>query len=371
MLPEYLHLQEILRNNRKSILFGRSNMYNFQNDYSEGAHPDILKKLLETNDVQQIGYGEDNYSLEAKELLKQKINNLKASIYFVSGGTQANFLVISSLLRIHEAVISARTGHIYANEAGAIEATGHRVIAVETEDGKLTPSHVEQVMNEYTKRPHVLAPRMVYISNSTEVGTIYTKSELEKLSEYCKKKELYLFLDGARLGNALIAKDGDLSLSDISQLTDVFYIGGTKNGALLGEAIVFNEPNLASNFDYAVKQKGAMLAKGRLLGIQFLELFKNNLYFDLAVHANETAMKIAKAIKEKGYSFVNPPVSNQIFPILPKIIVDELAKKYLFHQWGNSDEEYLTIRLVTSWATENNIIEEFIRDFNLQNDRLK
>lgn len=346
-------------------------MYNFQNDYSEGAHPVILKKLLETNKVQQIGYGEDQYSSEAKELLKQRIKNPDASVFFVSGGTQANILVIASLLKIHEAVISARTGHIYANEAGAIEATGHRVIAVETEDGKLKPSHIEQELSEYTKRPHVLAPKMVYISNSTEVGTIYTKSELEELSEYCKKKELYLFLDGARLGNALMAENCGLSLSDVSQLTDVFYLGGTKNGGLLGEAIVFNKPNLAPNFDYAVKQKGAMLAKGRLLGIQFLELFKNELYFDLAAHANKMAMKIAEVIKEKDYSFDSIPVTNQIFPILPKVMVDKLSEKYLFHQWGNAENKFVTIRLVTSWATENNTVEEFIQDINRLSGQVK
>lgn len=346
-------------------------MYNFQNDYSEGAHPNILKKLSETNSVQQIGYGEDDYSVEAKEQLKRKINNLNASIFFVSGGTQANLLVIASLLRIHEAVISARTGHIYANEAGAIEANGNRVIAVDTEDGKLTPPHIEQVLKDYSKRPHVLAPKMVYISNSTELGTIYTKSELEKLSEFCKKKNLYLFLDGARLGNALTAENSDLSLSDISSLTDVFYIGGTKNGLLMGEAIVFNDPDLAPYFDYVVKQKGATLSKGRLLGVQFLELFRNDLFFDLAMHANKMAMKVANAIKEKGYSFATAAVTNQIFPVLPREMVDQLGKKYLFHQWSHDDGEYVTIRLVTSWATEERIVDEFIKDINLQSNRLK
>lgn len=346
-------------------------MYNFQDDYSEGAHPNVLKRLLETNKVQQVGYGKDQYSAEAKEQLKRKINNPNAAVFFVSGGTQANILVIASLLKIHEGVISARTGHIYANEAGAIEATGHRVIAVETTDGKLKPSHIEQELKEYTNRPHVLAPKMVYISNSTEVGTIYTQSDLEELSQCCKKENLYLFLDGARLGNALTAENSGLSLSNISQLTDVFYIGGTKNGGLLGEAIVFNDPELAANFDFAVKQKGALLAKGRLLGIQFLELFKNDLYFDLAAHANRLAMKVAGAIKENGYSFVNAPITNQIFPILPKAMVEELSKKYLFHQWGNVEDEVVTIRLVMSWATEVAIVEELIKDIHLQSNRLK
>ncbi len=340
-------------------------MYNFQDDYSEGAHPNILRKLVETNKVQQVGYGEDEYSIQAKEQLKQKLANPKAAVFFVSGGTQANLLIISSLLQIHEGVISARSGHIYANEAGAIEATGHRVVPVETVDGKLTPSHIEQVLKDYVKRPHVLAPKMVYISNATEVGTIYSKSELEQLSQCCKKKELYLFLDGARLGNALIAENSGLNLSDIAQLTDVFYLGGTKNGGLLGEAIVFNKPELAVNFDYVVKQKGAMLAKGRLLGIQFLELFKNNLYFELAAHANRLAMRVANAIIEKGYSFVNQPVSNQIFPVLPITMVDQLKEKYVFHQWEGPKEGFVTIRLVMSWATEDQTVDQLIDDIHI------
>lgn len=346
-------------------------MYSFKDDYSEGAHPNVLNRLLETNKVQQVGYGEDQYSVEAKEQLKLKIDNPNAAIYFVSGGTQANALVIASLLQIHEGVISARTGHIYANEAGAIEATGHRVIPVETEDGKLTPSHIEMVLKEYTKRPHVLAPKLVYISNSTEVGTIYSQPELEELSKYCKKKNLYLFLDGARLGNALAAKNSELSLSDVSRLTDVFYIGGTKNGALLGEAIVINNPILAPNFDYAVKQKGALLAKGRLLGIQFLELFKDDLYLDLASHSNEMAMKVAEALKKNGYQFANLPITNQIFPVLPRTMVDELSKNYLFHQWRNPDDETVTIRLVMSWATENKVVEELINTINILSKRIK
>jgi threonine aldolase len=339
-------------------------MYNFKNDYSEGAHPNILNKLIESNLVQHLGYGDDDYSNQAKEILKQKIDNPKASIYFVSGGTQTNLLVISTLLQAHEAVISAKTGHIYANETGAIEATGHRVITVDTADGKIKTADIQKVLQDYSLRPHVVKPKMVYVSNSTEIGTIYNKVELQQLSEFCKAKSLLLFLDGARLGHALTSEKNDLTLADIAQLTDVFYIGGTKNGALLGEAIVFNNPNLAPEFDYVLKQKGALLAKGRLLGIQFLELFKEDLYFDLAKHANTMAMKIANAVKENGFSFLTEPITNQIFPILPKKLIEKLNQKYLFYEWVVIDKNKSAVRIITSWTTDERKVDEFIADLD-------
>jgi len=337
-------------------------MYNFRNDYSEGAHLNILQKLIETNLQQQPGYGEDEYSLQAKQILQQKIENPDASIYFVSGGTQTNLLVISALLKIHEAVISANTGHIFSHETGAIEAVGHRIITVETLNGKLQPEVIRNVLKEYTLRPHVVKPRMVYISNATEIGSVYNKEELIELSTFCKENDLLLFMDGARLGNALVSENSDVSLADISQLTDVFYIGGTKNGALLGEAIVFNNQSLAPEFDYVLKQKGALLAKGRLLGIQFLELFKNDLYFQLANHANTMAKKIADAVKDCEYSFLTDPVTNQIFPILPKKVIEQLEIKYLFYQWKEIDTENTAVRLITSWATNEDVVNEFITD---------
>lgn len=340
-------------------------MYNFKNDYSEGAHPLILQKLIDTNFVQQQGYGEDEYSIEAKHILKNKINNPEAKIFFLSGGTQTNLTVIASLLRIHEAVISARTGHIYANETGAIEATGHRVITVETADGKLRPTHLESVLLEYSLRPHVVKPKMVYISNSTEIGTIYNKSELEALSSYCRERDLLLFMDGARLGHALTADDNDLSLEDIAQYTDVFYLGGTKNGALLGEAVIFNDSSLGEEFDYVLKQRGALLAKGRILGIQFLELLRDNLYFNLARHANVQAQKIAAAFRSKGYSFLTESSTNQIFPILTKQEIAKLLKKYDFYIWKNIDETHAVIRLITSWATPEDIVLEFVEEIKL------
>lgn len=336
-------------------------MHNFTNDYAEGAHPRILKKLLETNLVQQPGYGEDDFSAEAKKMIRDRIGRPEASIYFVSGGTQANLLVIFGLLRVHEAVISAKTGHIYAHETGAIESVGHRVITVETTDGKLRPTDIETVVREHSLRPHVVKPRMVYISNATELGTIYRRSELEALSAYCRANNLLLFMDGARLGNALMASDNDVSLVDVSEMVDVFYIGGTKNGALLGEAIVFSHRDLAPAFDYVLKQKGALLSKGRLLGIQFLELFRDNLYFELALHANQMATKMAEGFREKGYDFLAPSTTNQLFPILPKPLIQQLKQSYAFQEWKEIDSGHSAVRLITSWATEGQVVEEFIQ----------
>ncbi len=337
-------------------------MYNFKNDYSEGAHPRILDKLIETNLIQQLGYGEDDYSKEARSILKKKIANQQAVIHFLSGGTQTNLLVISFLLRIHEAVISAKTGHISANETGAIEATGHKVITVETSDGKLTPNDITTVLREHALAPHVVKPRIVYISNSTEIGTIYSSAELEALYVCCQQQQLLLYLDGARLGHALTAENNDLTFAAIAKYTDVFYIGGTKNGALLGEAVVFNRPELAVDFDYAIKQKGALLAKGRVLSIQFLTLFQDDLYLELALRANSLAMRMAKAIKDKGYSFLTESTTNQIFPILPKSLIEALLINYQFYIWKDIDSDYAEVRLITSWATEEKQVTNCIND---------
>lgn len=339
-------------------------MYHFRNDYAEGAHPSILRRLLETNSEQQAGYGEDDYSIEAKAILRQKMNHPEAVIYFISGGTQTNLILISSLLRVHEAVISAQTGHIAANETGAIEATGHKVIALPTTDGKLCPTDIQAVLQTYALRPHMVKPRMVYISNATETGTIYSLAELEALSAFCKIHNLLLFADGARLGHALTAETNDVRLEDMARLTDAFYIGGTKNGALLGEALVFGKPELAHEVDYALKQKGALLAKGRVMGIQFLELFRDDLYFDLARHANRMAAKIATAIKAKGFRFLSEPTTNQIFPILPRPLIEHLSSQFAFYTWKDIDVQYAAVRLITSWATDERMADAFIERIN-------
>ena len=339
-------------------------MYNFKNDYSEGCHPRIIEALFKTNLEQQEGYGDDEYCIQAKKLIRNNIEDQTADIHFVSGGTQANAIIIASALRPHESVICAHTGHINVHEAGAIEATGHRINSVYSADGKITANNIQTVLDEHTNVPHMVKPKLVYISNSTEIGTHYRKQELELLSKFCNVKHLYLFLDGARLGSALSALDNDITLSDLTKLTDVFYIGGTKNGALLGEAIVINNKNLKEDFGFHLKQRGALMAKGRLLGIQFAELFRDDLFFTLARHANAMAMKIADAIKNNGYSFLTESTTNQIFPILPNKLIEELSKKYSFYVWQKIDEEKSAIRMVTSWATNEEIVNRFIKDLN-------
>ncbi|HZH54699.1 MAG TPA: aminotransferase class I/II-fold pyridoxal phosphate-dependent enzyme [Sphingobacteriaceae bacterium] len=332
-------------------------MHNFQNDYSEGAHSAILERLVQTNLTQQAGYGQDEYAIAARELLRQRLNNSRAAIFFASGGTQANLLVISALLRPHEAVISAETGHIQVHETGAIEAVGHRIITVPPTDGKLWPEDLQKVLAAHTMRPHMVRPRLVYISNSTETGSFYSRAELQALYAACKDLDLLLFMDGARLGHALTAVGNDLRMEDLSYFTDVFYIGATKNGGLLGEAIVFNDPELCTDFDFIMKQKGAMLSKGRLLGIQFQVLFEHNLYFDLAQYANQQAARIAQAFAEAGFSFLHPPVTNQVFPILPIELINTLRKRFLFYDWKPMGDQGTATRWICSWATSDQAVE--------------
>jgi threonine aldolase len=334
--------------------------FSFKNDYSEGCHPNILQALLRHNLDQQAGYGEDEYSLQAKELIKEKIKKSDSDIYFVSGGTQANLIVISSVLRPYQCAVSASTGHILNNETGAIEATGHKILSIEKEDGKLTPEDIIPVLESHKNVPHQVMPKLVYISNSTELGTIYTLKELEKLSAFCKENNLYLFMDGARMGHGLTSEISDLTLEKVAELTDVFYLGGTKNGALIGEAIVINNQELQQDFAFNIKQKGALLAKGRLLGIQFLELMKNDLYFELAKHANQQAMKIKNAMKERGVEFLSDTYTNQIFPILRNDLIQKLSEKFEFYVWKKIDENFSAIRLITSWNTEDEPVNDFI-----------
>ncbi|MDR7866936.1 MAG: aminotransferase class I/II-fold pyridoxal phosphate-dependent enzyme [Sporomusaceae bacterium] len=336
-------------------------MYSFKNDYSEGAHPRILSALLETNLEQTEGYGEDRYSLQAAGLLRQSIGCDEADIHFLSGGTQTNLTALSAFLRPHEAVIAANTGHILVHETGAIEATGHKVISVAVSDGKLNTEHIRAVVEGHTDE-HMVKPKLVYISNPTEIGSIYNKSELQDISSFCRQNNLYLYLDGARLGSALCSEENDLKLPEMTLLVDAFYIGGTKGGALLGEALVVRTAVLREDFRFHMKQKGALLAKGRLLGIQFLELFRDGLYFDLARHANKMAGLLKNAISGAGYRFLTHSPSNQIFPVLPNRLIEKLQEKYSFYIWEKVDADNSAIRLVTSWATEEAAVSEFIAD---------
>ncbi len=333
-------------------------MYSFVNDYSEGAHPRILEAMQRSNLEQNRGYGLDVHSAKAKDYIKTLIRQEDADIHLIPGGTQTNLLVISSFLRPHECVIAADTGHINVHETGAIEATGHKVVTVPEEGGRLTPEGIERAL-EYHTDEHMVKPRMVYLSNATELGTIYTKQELANISRFCKEKGLWLFLDGARIGTALTSKANDLTLAELARLVDVFYIGGTKNGALLGEALVILREELKEDFRFMIKQRGAMLAKGFLLGIQFEELFRDGLYFTLAQHANHMAEKIALTLKECKISFQAEPMTNQLFPILPDTMIKELKKNFDFIIMQKEDEKRSVIRLVTSWATTEEGVEKF------------
>ena len=336
-------------------------MYSFKNDYSEGGHPRILQALLETNLEQVQGYGEDRFTLEAVELMRRRMDREDVDIHLFSGGTQTNLTALSAFLRPHEAAVAARTGHILVHETGAIEATGHKVIAVDTEDGKLWPGQLQAVLDLHSDE-HMVKPRLVYLSNSTEIGSIYLKEELKQLSRFCREHDLYLYLDGARLGSALGSEENDLSLADIARLTDAFYIGGTKNGALLGEALVIGRDSLKQEFRFHIKQKGALLAKGRLLGVQFLELFRDDLYFDLARHANAMAARMRDGFTRLGYGFLTHSPSNQIFPILPNRMIDRLAEQFEFYIWSKAGEDASAIRLVTSWATREDAVAAFLAE---------
>lgn len=335
--------------------------YRFFNDYSEGAHPSILELLSKTNLNQEEGYGNDSLSLKAAKMIRQVVGSIDAAVHFVSGGTQANFIILSSFLKPYESIVSASSGHINTHEAGAVESTGHKINIVESKDGKLTVRGINNILTAHDSE-HMVKPKVVFISHPTEVGTIYKKSELENISRFCKENHLYLYLDGARLGSALCSKESDLNLSDIAKLADVFYIGGTKNGALLGEAIVIVNKELQTNFRYLLKQRGALLAKGAVLGAQFVGLFTHNLYFDLAKHANTMADKLTNGIKSLGYHFLTDSSTNQIFPIFPNVLIKTLQKQYGFYVWSKVDDMNSAIRLVTSWATKEEKVNEFLTD---------
>ena len=335
-------------------------MYSFRNDYSEGAHPQVLQALIDTNLTQTCGYGVDPICEETRDLVRSVCKAPNADVHFLVGGTQANTIVIDSLLRPYEAVIAAHTGHVNVHETAAIEATGHKVCTAFSPDGKVTPAMVESVVNAHPDE-HMVLPRLVYISDTTEIGTIYTKAELVALHDCCKAHGLYLFLDGARLGSALASPENDLTIPDIASLVDVFYIGGTKNGALFGECVVMNVSN--EHFRWHIKQRGAMLAKGRLLGLQFKALLQDDLYTRIAAHANEMAYRLRDGMTELGYSFPVPSPSNQQFPVLPNTVIEKLkAMGYEFESNGAVDADHTCVRFVTSWATPESAVEQFLKD---------
>ena len=338
-------------------------MLHFDCDYMEGAHPLILQRLMLTNMEQTPGYGLDSYTESARERIRQACACPRADVHFLVGGTQTNATVIRGLLRPWEGVLAAETGHINVHESGAIEAGGHKVIALPQTDGKVCADDVDRYITRFyadATYPHMVAPGMLYISHPTEYGTLYTLRELQGLSDVCRRHGIPLYMDGARLGYGLAAPETDVALADIARLTDVFYIGGTKVGALFGEAVVVTRPDLLPHFFTLIKQHGALLAKGRLLGLQFDTLFTDDLYLHIARHAVDLAMKLRRGFAERGYRFYIDSPTNQQFVILSPADCERLRREATFETWGTLDDGSLVVRFATSWATRESAVDSLL-----------
>lgn len=340
-------------------------MIRFNSDYTEGCHPAILERLAETNMEQTPGYGEDAYCAAAADKIRALCAAPEAAVHFLVGGTQTNVTVISAALRHYQGVITASSGHINIHETGALEACGHKCLVIETPDGKLTAEQVAAYADDHRADEsfeHMAQPKMVYISNPTELGTIYKKEELAALYKVCRERELYLFLDGARLGYGLASRENDMTFADIAALTDVFYIGGTKVGALFGEAVVITEEKLKQDFRYNIKQRGGMLAKGRLLGIQFLTLFEENRYQEISAHAARLADKLKDELIKIGIRFYIDSPTNQQFPILPDAALLKLSETYTWAYQARVDETHSAVRFCTCWATKEEHVDALLAD---------
>lgn len=340
-------------------------MLYFENDYCEGAHPAILQKLVETNFEKVSGYGTDPYCASAKEKIRAACACPEADVFFISGGTQANAVVIGSMLHRWEGVLAATTGHVAAHEAGAIEFTGHKVLSLPHTNGKVAAKDVENFCKTFyadANMDHLVFPGMVYISHPSEYGTLYTKAELEALSAVCHTYHMPLFMDGARLGYGLVSEGTDVTLADIARLTDVFYIGGTKVGALFGEAVVISSPALQRDFRYCIKRHGGMLAKGRLLGLQFEALFEDGLYLQLGRHGVEQALRIREACLRRGLPLHFDSRTNQQFPVLTRAQRERLEEKYAFTFWEQLDDDRAVVRFCASWATDPAAVDALTAD---------
>ena len=338
-------------------------MYQFQCDYNEGAHPRIMKRLLETNLEQTVGYGEDHYCAAAREAIRKVVGRNDADVHFLTGGTQANATVISSILRPHQGVLCASTGHINVHETGAIEHGGHKVLAINAKDGLLAAEDIRTAVELHYAEDgpeHTVQPGMVYISFSSELGTVYTLKQLKEISSVCKEYGLPLFIDGARMGYGLASEGCEVTVQDIAQIADVFYLGGTKQGALFGEAVVITNDSLKKDFRYFIKQNGGMLAKGRLLGIQFLTLFEDDLYLKVSEHAIRQALRIRDAFMAKGFEMLVQSPSNQQFPILDNETMNRLSENFLFSVWQKIDDTHTAVRFCTSWATTDEAVDALI-----------
>jgi len=342
-------------------------MIHFDNDYTEGAHPKILERLIETNRTQEPGYGIDQYSERARSYIKRATKTSDIDVHFLSGGTQTNLIVIAASLRPHEGVITADSGHIHSLETGAIEAVGHKLILLPNNQGKISADQVRDMCESYWNneaRMHQIQPGMVYLSNPTETGTLYSKKELSDLRDICDEFDMKLFMDGARLGYGLVAESNDLTIQDITQLTDVYYIGGTKLGALLGEAVVIKNPEIKKGFRSIMKQKGGLLAKGRALGIQFEVLFEDDLYFKLSRHAVHLAMQLKDTFDDLNIELKYEAYTNQLFPILPNDVLKKLQEKYIFMIMDQEDDNHTIVRLCLSWSSTQETIDQLIQDLN-------
>ena len=337
-------------------------MIRLECDYTQGAVPEIIKRLAETNLEMTPGYGEDCYCASAADKIRNEINMPEADIHFLVGGTQTNMLFISSVLRPHQGVMCAHTGHINAHETGAVEATGHKVITIASDDGTINAQQVREVLDAHyadASHEHIVQPAMVYISFPTENGTLYSKAQLTELSVLCRKRDIPLYLDGARLGYGLMSEECDLTISDIASLCDAFYIGGTKVGALFGEALVITNNKYTKDFRYIEKQKGAMLAKGRLLGLQFDTLFTDSLYYKISSHATSLAMKIRKAFQGKGIELYYDSPTNQQFPCLTDEQMAKLGEDFAYCYWFKNGDKHV-VRFCTSWATREEDVDKLI-----------
>ncbi len=334
----------------------------FRSDYSQGAHPKVMEALMKTNMEHSDGYGLDEHCYNAAKIVKELIGIEACEVHMMVGGTPCNITTLAAALRAYEGVIAPRSGHVYVHETGALEGTGHRVITVDGIDGKLNADLIDLAFEEYEDE-HTVKPRAVYISQPTESGTLYSRDEMRAISAKCKERNLLLYVDGARLGCALTSKDNDLTLKELAQLADAFYIGCTKNGALFGEALVIKDEGVNDHFRFMIKRQCGLLAKGRLIGVQveaLLEGGENSLYFSLARRSNELADKLKAGLEAMGVKFYGNSKTNQIFPILPASVVHELEKDFLFYEWAPEKNGMIPIRLVTGWGTEEAEIDEFL-----------
>ncbi len=335
-------------------------MYSFANDYSEGACEKVLSALNQTNYTQSAGYGVDHFCEQAAKVIRKRLEHEDVDIHFITGGTPCNVLAISTL-KAHEAVICVESGHINTHETGAVEATGHKILTVKGKNGKITPEEIVNIVKSHGDE-HMVKPKMVFLSDATELGTIYLKDELQSIYNTCKELGLYLYLDGARLGNALVATGNDLTLKDICDLTDIFYIGGTKNGALLGEAMVIKNDDLKPDFRYLIKQHCSMLAKGRVIGVQMKALLEDKTYFDNARNANIMAQALKYIFSQFGIKMYIDSPTNQIFPILENTLLEKIKSNYIVTEWAPYDERHTVTRFVCSWATKKSDIQDFYND---------